>query len=453
MHKAMNKNNQFDGKLNLKIDTYFIYAFIVTMILAVLGDIKNAVLSIIALILMLPLISKPRYLLGPLFFTTVFEDFLIAFEGQSFSRFLSIYLIIGIMVHEFLNRQNMRISGRSVSIIALMMMGVVFSTYGLLGYTSIPYTYIFSLSLALMLMNFNAVSSTELVNDLFNYSVLSILYIVWMIFANGLNALELGQRASIASVNANQVAIGIAVAFSIIFTHFLLNNFRYKVVHCVLMVNSLTCLFLTGSRTSVIACIVSTALIFLIRFFKYDSPQYGRKYLKFSIVLFITLGIFVILFNYLSLRFPVLMNRFTIDSVADTGGTGRLFIWQAYFYNYFPTYWLFGIGFDPLNMYYAIERVSFVGHGAHNFIIDILSSTGLFGLTVYFLCFVNWIQDIHKNSRKNVDLIVPLGMIICLLCVGIGENLIRSKMFWLAFGFGFTMLNSKETTVKIKCLK
>ncbi len=77
------------------------------------------------------------------------------------------------------------------------------------------------------------------------------------------------------------------------------------------------------------------------------------------------------------------MSRFTIDSIIATGGTNRVSIWKAYFDYYFPSHWLFGIGFDPLNMYYAIEKYLKIGHGAHNLIIDIISVSGMFGLIIF----------------------------------------------------------------------
>jgi O-antigen ligase len=160
-------------------------------------------------------------------------------------------------------------------------------------------------------------------------------------------------------------------------------------------------------------------------------------------VLLSVLGIivyFVVLYS-----FPVLMERFTVNDVVDSGGSGRVEVWITYLVHYFPEYWLVGIGYDSLNMYYAIEAITGAGHGAHNIIIEILSSTGLVGLAIYGITIFRSYRDMSRETRKDIDMLIPVALLTNSLVIGIGENAISGRFVWLAIALGvvFIELNKK----------
>ena len=100
-------------------------------------------------------------------------------------------------------------------------------------------------------------------------------------------------------------------------------------------------------------------------------------------------------------------------------------------------------------MFYAIESKWLVGHGAHNIIVDILSASGVIGLLVYTFYFSKCIRLFLKSASYHLDVLVPLGMLICILAMGVGENVIRAKMVWLCIGFGFAAINGDKREAAI----
>ena len=114
----------------------------------------------------------------------------------------------------------------------------------------------------------------------------------------------------------------------------------------------------------------------------------------------------------------------------------------------FPDYWAFGIGFDPLNIFHAIKRVSSEGHGAHNALVDILSSSGVFGLFLYVGFLRQVFRRIGKQISENKNFLLIVGLVSGLLVNGIGENIIRGRFFWFAIGLAFILLNSPKEANK-----
>ena len=118
--------------------------------------------------------------------------------------------------------------------------------------------------------------------------------------------------------------------------------------------------------------------------------------------------------------------------------------------HYFPDYWLFGIGFDPLNMFYAAEAVNGIGHGAHNILIDILSASGLVGLTLFTTVYVRGFLDMKNGIKVNRNIFIPLAMMIGLLATGIGENVFRGRALWFAISLGALLLKERNAQIELE---
>ena len=219
-----------------------------------------------------------------------------------------------------------------------------------------------------------------------------------------------------------------------------MKGLKFKALHIVAFMFGVFILFLTGSRTSFIALLV-TVIIMYLYWAKLRSLNFGK-----SLVITVVFSLLIfIVYNVVLSLLPVLMEKFTVESVLDSGGTGRIDIWLAYLFEYFPKYWLFGIGFDPLNMYYAMKAVNGIGHGAHNIIIEILSSTGLVGLAIYGITIFRSYRDMSREAIKDMEMMIPMALLTNSLMVGIGENAIGGRFVWLAVGLGvaFIEINKK----------
>jgi O-antigen ligase len=128
-------------------------------------------------------------------------------------------------------------------------------------------------------------------------------------------------------------------------------------------------------------------------------------------------------------------------------------VWKAFLTEYFPHYWLFGIGFDIRNIVYAIADVNGIGHGAHNIIIDILASSGIYGLFLYLSLFVKTTKEVRISARKDCSALLPFAMLICIIFTGIGENVVRGRLFWFSVALCIifaTLINKEQNNSKEK---
>lgn len=425
-------------------DWYLVYSVLIMLILCALGNLSNIVLSAFVLALALPLIMKPQYLLGIVFLTTVFDEYIIFSAGQSFSRFFVLFFIFGTLLRHLLKADKIFADMRLWYFFAFFFMSIFFSLYGLEGYTSIPISFCLNLLLMFFMSYYTVKDTDALMEQLWISAAIGCLYSLWILTSGGLDAFEAGRVGKIeGGVNANEVAMGLCVITIILFSHFVAAKKKHFVLNTILICISAVSLFLTGSRSSLLGVLAGVIIIILVW-----MKQSGRNLIKGILICAAMAIVLVLIFVYMQEAFPVLMERFTVEDVIEDGGSGRTKIWKAFFTHYFPDYWAFGIGFDPLNIFHAIKRVSSEGHGAHNALVDILSSSGVFGLFLYVGFLRQVFRRIGKQISENKNFLLIVGLVSGLLVNGIGENIIRGRFFWFAIGLAFILLNSPKEANK-----
>lgn len=420
-----------------------IYSLLLTLLLCLLGG-GNTAVTFIALLGYIPLLLRPECLIGPVLFTSVFDDYILITAGQSLGRYVAIFFIVGVLMKLMFAKRKIKIDFWFIIAVVIAITSIILSFFGIKGYTSFPITLVFNLIFFFCMLNCPISSKKVLVDQIWWFTILTLAYSAWFLLQNGLSAFEEG-RVNIFedSVNANQMAIGLAMLAASLVAHFLISNFKQKALHIALILATVFLTFLTGSRTSLLAILISSVIIFLY-WLKLNSGKFGTALVITLLSAVLLYGIY----QFLVSRFPLLMDRFTVDNVVESGGTGRVDVWKAFLTEYFPHYWLFGIGFDPQNLFYAVADVNGVGHGAHNIIIDILASSGIFGLTLHLMVFEKTRKEIKISAKKDCSALFPFAMLVCIIFTGIGENVIRGRLFWfsIALCIIFTILINKEKT-------
>lgn len=405
----------------------FAYSFILTSLLCILGSGSNT-FSFILLLGFIPLIFKPEFLIGPLFFSSIWSGYLLVSGGQSLARYLTFFFIFGVLVKAIQRKSKIRVDFWFTTTVVAILLGLVLSLYGSFGYTSLPVSYVLNLLLFIVAIYCPISSRKLLTNQLWSFSVLSVFYALWFMLRNGLDAFDEGKLGVLEEgVNSNSIAKGICVLAVVVLAHFLINNLKGKLIHIALILVSVFMLFLTGSRTSLVAFII-TAIICILYWMRLNSKKIGWT----VVILGVSLIGFYFVYDLLLDALPDLMSRFTLEDTLSDGGSGRVDVWKAYFENYFPTYWLFGMGFDPLNLFHAIEQVNGIGHGAHNIFVDILASAGVVGLLLYMSMFVKGYKESRVLIKNDVSVLIPFAMLTACLAVGIGENVLRGRLVWFA---------------------
>ena len=76
--------------------------------------------------------------------------------------------------------------------------------------------------------------------------------------------------------------------------------------------------------------------------------------------------------------------------------------------------------------------------GAHNLLIAILSDLGLIGLLLFGVPLVRFLCRLLR--RKDPAALLPLGMIVTALITGVGENIYTERFLWYAAGLALWLL-------------
>ena len=430
-----------DKRRRLYINPYYWISILVVLIISILGRNHSSVSSLIVIGLYSSLFSRPQYMIGVLIYTTIYDDYLLAFNSQSYTRYFVLVFIISTFLGALYNKERISSQGnRVLYVLSLAFLGIILSCYGLYGYTSFPMVYLINI---LMLMGFMFCpihDAVKILQQIKTLSFVAVIYLLYIMINGDVASLSAGQRFTVeADINANQLAIGIAFLVVIIMGCFLIDNMRRKLLYGTALVITMISLFLTGSRSGLIAAVCSSAIVLLL--FLVIKANYKGKGL---IVISALTIILIILYYYLQIKYPELMSRFTVENITASGGTHRLAIWEAFLKNDFSRHWLFGIGFDPDNMVGCTRKYLSMSYGAHNLVIDILARSGIIGLILYLYFFIGSLKKFIKHYKYNDWQIISIGMLVCTFVNGIGENILTGRFLWLSLGIGFLLMNNTD---------
>lgn len=422
-----------------------LYSLLLIIALCLFGSESKLVVAFVLLAFM-PLIFKPEYLIGPLLFSTAWESWFLLSEGQTFTRYFTILFLFSVFLKFIYTKQKIKVDFWFISVIIAVILGIVLSMFGSHGYTSMPISFVLAMLLLLAMLYCPVKSKEDLIQQIWWFTIIGIAFACFLILRNGLDVFEAGRFGveTEESVYSNAVGKSICTLALGVFAHFLIRNFKGKILHISMLLVSLFLIFLTGSRNALLAFIIA-AVICLIYWLKLNS----RRLLPSILLIAVILVAIYYIYNGLMDAFPKLMDRFTVDNVIDSGGTGRTDIWRAYFRTLFGDYWLFGLGFDPNNLYHAVQDVNGIGHGAHNHIVDIIASTGIVGFILFMGMHVMAYKISLKTIRQDATALIPFAMLTATLLLGIGENVLRGRSLWFstALVIIFYRLNREEDKI------
>jgi O-antigen ligase len=223
-----------------------------------------------------------------------------------------------------------------------------------------------------------------------------------------------------------------ALMTGIPFLTFLSFNHRKLFVNLIcfsLLITSIICLGLTGSRTNIVGFLVFVVVYVLLNIkYKIMSKKYIAFLLIFGIVLFIILSTFL-LENMGERSFEMHDNSTDIRFNIFSKGVELLM-----------EYPLFGIGFDNLKSISYDKMGDLYGRDGHDIVSSVFTSIGLLGsLTLIFMIcrIMKYLFRAAKLSLKQNDkylvclIITLLSAFIAQLSLGVGNAVILSRIFWI----------------------
>ena len=174
----------------------------------------------------------------------------------------------------------------------------------------------------------------------------------------------------------------------------------------------LSLILISGSRGGLLAVVIPSIIFVFLS---------GEKTFKGVVKKVAIFAVGLACVNVILLLLPEsLSDRFTIESILETGGSGRVILWQQAWKVFISADWLrkiFGYGagtVQTLFSQYDFEKVNVV----HNMFLETLVELGIVGFLLYTSAIIAFLVLAVKN-RDKFAFFVMLGMIIMSLSTSI----------------------------------
>lgn len=210
---------------------------------------------------------------------------------------------------------------------------------------------------------------------------------------------------------------------------------KYPLLYLALIAVSLYSVFLSGSRGGLLAIAVTIAG------FAFLYPSGFKK--RF---IFLTGGLILLLALWLVCK-PILpekiVERMTVSSVLETGGTGRLDIWSSMIREIVdqPENLLLGRGINAIHKIFVRGRLAEAA--AHNQVIQIVYNQGLVGLLSFLL--LTGISFYRCVRRRKTVSIAIIGMMALSVSLSFNQT---TRTFWNLIAYAaFAFPDSDTNTI------
>lgn len=216
---------------------------------------------------------------------------------------------------------------------------------------------------------------------------------------------------------------------------------KYRIVYVLLALLSIYCVFLSGSRGGLIAIVV-----LMIAFALIYPPGIKRKIFVLLAGCCFVVCTWVLVAPFLP---DNIIERMSVESVVESGGTGRWYIWKSMLDEIInsPDELLLGRGIHAMHKIFLNGKWGEMV--AHNQIIQVLYNQGLTGLIAFVVltagCFLHCIR-----KRKTVSIAI-VGMMALSVSLSFNQT---TRTFWnliayAAINFSENEYNRSEETLKL----
>lgn len=418
-----------------KTDRTFIAYFILLVMLIFNNSINNIVFSILILAyaVVLAIIYEPIYLIVPYFLTCTIQSYFLITPTLSFSRMLTFIYFFGCFVHYKIKVTNSKLFNY---LLIFMLYHLATILWSISGTYSEPVSFALGIITILLMYSDNVEMETvqrltKLICAMAYTFGLFIIYLTFRLRSQG----RLSQIVFDETLNANTICSTLAVFVGLIYAKTLFDGKNKWVNYAFITLCSVTIMF-AGSRTSLIGIL---GVIVLLPLFtgKYRDIDLSKAF-KFLALC----GVLIGLLYYYMMSNPALYARFTFDESTTTSIDRRVYVWEALWNHVIPEHPFLGIGYGIQNVRYAVKPyVAMVFH-SHNMLLAILSETGIVGLVLYLILFIYLIRKILNH--KNIYVTMAFSVILVGFIIGIGEETINRRWFWLAIGLVLFYLQNEN---------
>lgn len=420
-------------------DKYLIFSVLLFMYFIAISNFKNFFLSLIAILFCLIFINRPQYLLPHVIITSLFGDYFVALPGIGMSRIVGIFFVLSVCIRKYKSGSIICINRKLfISISILSLLSLISCMNSITGNMISAYVLILNF---MIMASISMLSYEELIEGLFSLRINTIIMILNILFSILFGKATFYAERLTFHETLNSNGLGMAVVQLAIFLLAIMyfkNIQQNKKINIILVLCCIFIILLTGSRTSLIAVLGTISFLFIYYGLFNEEKIIKIQYILIPIILF-----FAVLFIINNVKIEM-FNRFTADSVMETGGSGRSEIWQSALENVYPKYPIFGVGIGVENTVAALSPYGLPNNvGIHNMYITLLIQTGIVGTIIFLFVILKHTFYSLKSIKVNSNMFLPALMLVAALINGIGEEVYAERFIWVAIGMIYVLLKKR----------
>lgn len=428
------KNGEF-------FDIKFLFAITIPFLLMAYVQTHSFFLLILAFGLVVVNIANPFVLLPSAFVTSLSTEYFKTTGGASLTPMFQLILIVSFLLST--KPDEYRRSGKTlVYVLVFICYNFLSSAFSVTGSFETFFLTLFYFGI-LFFMYIKRNVDVGFVYRTLSVSCLLFSFFLLFSFLTGGMEMAVGNdsenRLTFGDINANRYGMLCTVVASVlIYSFFYEKNFSYKLTCLSGLFITIFIIILTGSRTALFA--VVGGFFFALLFFVFRNKKDKGKY---AVAMMIVLLVFIMIgLDYLTKANLPILERFELQSVIESGGTGRTDRMGYLFTRVFPNNYLWGIGLGGENEYAVSEGP------CHNIIFDPLIQIGVFGFLLYWSLLLPLIIKCYKSVRNNPINFFPFLLFVTVLINGIGEVIFFERHFWLIISLCALYTNNGTHIVK-----
>jgi putative inorganic carbon (hco3(-)) transporter len=430
-------NIKIGKRTNTKFYNFLSVLLIVYMIS--INNQKSSILSLIAILISFLFILNPIYILPPLIISSLLGEYFVAFNGIGMSRVMVIVFIIGSFLNLIIANTKVKAT-HFFTLLLLCGFNFVSAASSISGDITPAITMSLNIVMFFFMTNIKISKFDSFLKTMTISMLIFSIYILILVVTGNYTVVDdktIDRLVLDSSVNSNRLGMALAQMSAFLFGMLLLcKTMKQRIFYIVIMFVNIINLLLTGSRSAFIAIVVSIIIVSLISLFKMGRMS------KNLLVIALTIFLMGTLYLGLSASGLQVMQRFSIASVVESGGTGRTTIWAALIKYVIPAHLFFGVGLGGFNVYTAVTPYVPNPHGTHNILLSIIAETGIVGALIYISLFYSSTKTVIKTYMKIDYLAIPLTMILASFLNGIGEDIFSERFLWFALGSGLMFINN-----------
>ena len=430
--------------INRKRVGYFspnLYLPLLPVLLMGLSVVTDSIVLCYFALLFVPyfVLVNPLGLLPVLLVSSLSSDYFAVAEGLGATRLFAIGFVLGTILSVLKTRND---EGKTVWLLPVLYIVLVTTVSSLINggepYLTILYRIFLSAFVAISCA-FLRVTQREcerIIKSIVYAYVITTVFLVLNVMTNS-NVIS-GRYSVSETVNSNRLAMMCVQLGVVMLMHMFISRRTIAIIlGIVLCMACLVIIFLSGSRTGIIALILGSLLTSLIK------RVVRKERFKNIIIILIVFLIGWLVLSYLIQNNDFLASRFTIESIKSSGGTHRYDALLVELKYIIPQHWLIGVGTS--NEVAQVGRYMLVGYSSHNILFSMLTQIGVLGAVGYFCLIKRVFVKIVSGMKYNILFVFPLGMLVCALINGIGEIIYSERFFWCVLSFGILCNNSLKT--------